>query len=187
VIESSNLLIALCERIVSWGVARKDRDSGDRSRLVATFYDELEMARVADELPLPYPSTKRLRVAADKIIAGPNDRGSVATWAKFCGMSLRSFSALFAAETGMPFATWRQFIRLQAAVKMLRQNQSVVKVAADLGYSSSSAFVEIFRKHYGMPPKQYVKMILQKVSATVLAIGAPYLMKMGVQLSYLVG
>ena len=62
------------------------------------------------------------------------------------GMSRRTFTRLFRAQTGASFAAWRQQVCLQAAIARLTQGQSVTRVALDLGYASPSAFASAFRR-----------------------------------------
>jgi len=149
----TELMAKLCERIVSWGPITQL--SAAQERLVATFFDELYAARSVEHFHIPLPASLGLSLVAKKIIDAPQDRKQVKDWAKMSGMSLRSFTSQFAEETGMLFSAWRQRIRLQAAMRLLSQNQSVAQVANDLGYSSPSSFIEIFRKQFGEPPKQY--------------------------------
>ena len=68
------------------------------------------------------------------------------------GMSRRTFTRLFRAQTGASFAAWRQQVCLQAAIARLTQGQSVTRVALDLGYASPSAFASAFRRVLGATP-----------------------------------
>ena len=71
------------------------------------------------------------------------------------GMSRRTFTRLFRAQTGASFAAWRQQ-GLQAAIARLTQGQSVTRVALDLGYASPSAFASAFRRVLGATPSAYL-------------------------------
>jgi methylphosphotriester-DNA--protein-cysteine methyltransferase len=64
---------------------------------------------------------------------------------------------LFIAETGMTFRQWRRQARLVAAIERLARREPVTSVAFDLGYDSVSAFIEAFRKTFGVTPFRYFR------------------------------
>ena len=70
------------------------------------------------------------------------------------GVSPRHFSRLFKAETGVSFTTWRALVQVQHALVQLARGESVTRVGMDLGYSSTSAFIEMFKRHTGRTPGQ---------------------------------
>ena len=65
------------------------------------------------------------------------------------------WAGCFCVKQGLSFGQWRQQLRLQEAVKLLGEGKGVTEVALILGYRSPSAFVAMFRKALGKPPKQY--------------------------------
>ena len=75
-----------------------------------------------------------------RLFAAPSIGASLDEMAADAGMSRRTFTRLFRAQTGASFAAWRQQVCLQAAIARLTQGQSVTRVALDLGYASPSAF-----------------------------------------------
>ncbi|MBI8386486.1 helix-turn-helix transcriptional regulator, partial [Pseudomonas aeruginosa] len=104
---------------------------------------------------LPYPGDSRLRRIAEALLANPGDPRPAAEWARWAGLSSRSLSRLFGAETGMSFAQWRQLARLHAAVERLAAGQAVGEVAWSLGYESPSSFASAFRTVFGETPSGY--------------------------------
>ncbi|EKQ63227.1 transcriptional regulator [Xanthomonas citri pv. malvacearum str. GSPB2388] len=62
----------------------------------------------------------------------------------------------FRDETGLSFAQWRQQARLTEGLRRLSQGHAVAQVADQLGYSSPSAFVSVFHRHFGAPPTRYL-------------------------------
>ena len=56
----------------------------------------------------------------------------------------------------MTFGEWRRQRVLLAALERLTENSSVTTVALELGYSSPSAFIAMFRQSMGMTPTQYI-------------------------------
>jgi AraC-like DNA-binding protein len=73
------------------------------------------------------------------------------------GASERTLSRLFHKETGMSFQQWRKQLLLHEAIDLLGKGESVLNVALELGYSSPSAFVAMFRKALGTTPARYFK------------------------------
>ena len=68
------------------------------------------------------------------------------------GLSSRHFARLFKQETGVTFSTWRVLQQIKHALVLLATGQQVTRVAMDLGYSSTSAFIEMFKRHTGRTP-----------------------------------
>lgn len=68
------------------------------------------------------------------------------SWA---GMSSRTLTRRFRAETGFSFNEWRQRIRLLRALELLAAGKPVTAIALDLGYDNVSAFIALFRRMFG--------------------------------------
>ena len=101
------------------------------------------------------PKTRAWR-ACLRLFAAPSIGASLDEMAADAGMSRRTFTRLFRAQTGASFAAWRQQVCLQAAIARLTQGQSVTRVALDLGYASPSAFASAFRRVLGATPSAYL-------------------------------
>ncbi|TCV97058.1 AraC family transcriptional regulator [Luteibacter rhizovicinus] len=108
-------------------------------------------------LPLnaPLPVDARLARLCRTLLEHPQREDDLDTMASRIGMSRRHFTRLFRSETGMSFTAWRQQASLMTALTRLGQGESVTRVAADLGYASSSAFTAAFKKILGAPPSRY--------------------------------
>ena len=87
----------------------------------------------------------------------PADERGLAAWAAMAGASARTLTRLFIAETGMTFRQWRRQLRFTVAIERLARREPVTGVALDLGYSSVSAFIEAFRKTFGVTPYRYFR------------------------------
>jgi AraC-like DNA-binding protein len=72
--------------------------------------------------------------------------------ARGAGLSPRHLRRLFKAETGVTITTWRCLHHVQTALLGLARGQAVSRIAADLGYGSSSAFIAMFKRHTGRTP-----------------------------------
>jgi AraC-like DNA-binding protein len=58
-------------------------------------------------------------------------------------------------ETGLTFGRWRQQLHAIIALRELAGGASVQSVADDLGYQTSTAFIEMFKKTFGQTPARY--------------------------------
>ncbi|MBE6062619.1 MAG: helix-turn-helix transcriptional regulator [Clostridium butyricum] len=70
------------------------------------------------------------------------------------GMSLTNFSTIFKKATGIAPNKYLTNLKLQKAKEML-EYQSVTEVAFSLGYDNISYFINIFKRNFGVTPKQY--------------------------------
>ena len=71
------------------------------------------------------------------------------------GVSKRTLERLFNRETGMSFGRWRQQVRLLQALRRLAAGVPVTTAALDVGYESTSAFIDMFRRALGTTPGRY--------------------------------
>ena len=125
-----------------------------RARLVGVLIDELA-ASARPSLHLPMPQDKRLAAMAAAVANDPALPDSIDEWVDRIGMARRTLTRRFAVETGLSFAQWRQQARLLKAVELLSLKETVTAVALTVGYSSVSAFIEAFRKHFGRTPSRF--------------------------------
>lgn len=129
----------------------RDGDGPERDRLRAVLLDRL---RAAPQQPvhLPAPTDDRLVRLCDRLWADPADDRSLAALGRGVGAGERTLSRLFRTELGMTFPQWRTQLRLYHALVLLADGRSVTAVAHDCGWSSTSAFIEVFRRAFGHTP-----------------------------------
>nr|WP_231618848.1 AraC family transcriptional regulator [Nonomuraea sp. SBT364] len=104
------------------------------------------------ELLLHLPTSDLLRPIADAVRDDPGDRRGLAEWAAQLGVSARTITRAFNAETGTSFARWVAAARARHAVTLLARGWEVDVVAGEVGYRSASAFGAAFRRTTGLTP-----------------------------------
>lgn len=123
-------------------------------RIAAVILDEIRTLPV-DPLGLPLPQDARLLRIARAILAEPADERSLEEWAAWAAISARSLSRHFVQETGFTFTAWRQRARLLRALELLAEGVPVTAIALDLGYSTPSTFIGLFKRTFGVTPALY--------------------------------
>lgn len=154
VVEVSPLLRELILKVAGFGEHYAENSAA--SRICGVILDELQALKPS-LLHLPLPSDRRLQRIMKKMVAKPEAETGLSYWADYVGASERTLSRLFQKETGMSFQQWRKQLLLHEAIDLLGKGESVLNVALELGYSSPSAFVAMFRRALGKTPGQYFK------------------------------
>ncbi len=121
------------------------------------FHLLLDSISFREEVPLhlPVPTSAHLKALASRLRSDPADKRSLAAWAKATGTSSRTLARAFRRETGLSFGAWRGQLRLMRALELLARGSRVTEVAFALGYESTSAFIQTFRRHLGTTPARY--------------------------------
>ncbi|MFC8078167.1 AraC family transcriptional regulator [Streptomyces sp. NPDC057307] len=129
-------------------------DSPERARLRAVLLDQL---RVSPQQPvhLPTPTTPLLRAVCEILRTNPADNRTLPALGREVGASDRTLSRLFKADLGMTFPQWRTQLRLYHALVLLAEHTPVTTVAHRCGWSSASAFIDVFRRAFGHTPGTY--------------------------------
>ncbi|UXY23944.1 helix-turn-helix transcriptional regulator [Streptomyces cynarae] len=126
-------------------------DSPERGRLIAVLLDQLR-ASPQQPLHVPTPTAPQLKALCGILLADPADDRTLAALGRQVGASDRTLSRLFKADLGMTFPQWRTQVRLSHALVLLAENTPVTVVAHRCGWSSASAFIDVFRRAFGYTP-----------------------------------
>ncbi|WP_225878619.1 helix-turn-helix transcriptional regulator [Spongiactinospora rosea] len=144
-VEITPLLRLLLERL-----ADAELPAASRALTEAMVLDVLTPS--PRELLLRMPTSGLLRPIAETVRDDPSDPRTLADWAARLGVSVRTISRAFNAETGTSFARWVAAARAQHAVGLLAQGRALEAVAEEVGYRSASAFGAAFRRTTGLTP-----------------------------------
>jgi len=154
VLDVSPLLRELILHAVTIGSL--DRRNRAHVRLYGTIVDQLRAIK-ASTLHLPQPREPRAARVAALLEADPANAKTLGELSRQAGASARTIERTFKAETGMTFSRWRQQLRLVHAMQLLAAGSKVTSVALDVGYSSPSAFISVFRHVLGESPTRYFR------------------------------
>jgi len=135
-------------------VPGSDARGGHIDRLVRVMLDELALMP-RERLELPVSDHPKIALITASLLANPSDRRTLGQWAEHVAVSERSLKRLFVQETGLSFGRWRRQLQLVVALRELAGGATVQRVAGDLGYESTTAFIVMFKKVLGTTPSRY--------------------------------
>ncbi len=153
-LRTSGLLREAVLRACSWDLIPSVPLPNAQAHIAAVILDEIRDLPI-EPFGLPLPQDPRLQRIARALITDPSDNKGMEQWADWAAVSQRTLSRRFVTETGFNFTAWRQRARLMRSLEMLAAGVPVANIAYDLGYSSPSAFISLFRRSFGQTPANY--------------------------------
>ena len=135
------------------------------ARILELLVDEIEISQER-ALHLPTGRDPRLAKVCEGLLANPGDSKDLAEWATRVGASTRTLARLFQSEMGVSFVTWRQQLRVLAALPRLAAGEPVTVIAMELGYETQGAFAAMFRRLMGSTPSTYFSKDAQSAETT---------------------
>lgn len=133
-----------------------ERRSEAEDRLLRVVLDQLANAACVGSY-LPTSDDPVLGPVLRVLEGNPGDTRSLPELARHANSTERTLTRRFQRELGMSFAEWRQRLRVVKAMPLLEGGQTVERIAFDLGYSSASAFITMFRRMLGVTPDEFRK------------------------------
>lgn len=98
----------------------------------------------------------RLRPAIDRLRRDPAAAHTVEEAAGLCSLSAAYFCRRFKDEIGLPWSDYVRTHRLHLASRqLLEADQGIAEIAWRLGFATPSHFADLFRRRFGISPKQY--------------------------------
>jgi AraC-like DNA-binding protein len=128
--------------------------SEEAARLMRVLVDQLAHAKSVGSY-LPRSDDPVLGEVLLALEDDPADHRSLAEWAAAVHSTERTLTRRCQRDLGMSFAEWRQRLRVVKALVRLDAGDKVSAIALDLGYSSASAFIAMFRKMTGVTPHEH--------------------------------
>ncbi|MDT0331221.1 helix-turn-helix domain-containing protein [Nocardiopsis lambiniae] len=125
----------------------------ERARTEAMVLDLIAPAR--NEILLRIPESPLLAPIVSAVLEDPADTTTLAAWAARLGVSGRTVTRAFRAETGLGFSRWVATARVRHAITLLAHGEDIEEVAACVGYHSVSAFGTAFRRITGTSPGRF--------------------------------
>lgn len=151
----SPLIKAILADFADRGITVPETDA-DR-RLAFVLVDQLLKAPRRESF-LPISDDELLRPVINALQANASDRKSLAEWARSLGTTEKTLSRRFQGQLGISFNEWRQRLKLVASLSLIEDGKSVQSIANELGYSSASAFIAMFRRQTGTSPTHLATM-----------------------------
>ena len=109
-------------------------------------------------LVLPVPALPKLQKLTERIREEPERPYRLEELAREYGFSKRDLMRQFQKELGMSFSAYLQIARVTRAAELLTQpGASVSQTALEVGYSSLSAFSDVFNALLGLRPSAYLR------------------------------
>ncbi len=125
------------------------------TRLAEVLIDQLKISP-EQKYFLPSVDDPLLSPIISHMEQNPNDNIPLNQWAKKLFTTERTIARRFQCLLGMSFRECSFRVRFLHAVTLLSQQQLTVEdIAFSLGYSSSSAFIGMFRRFARITPEQY--------------------------------
>lgn len=128
--------------------------SEEEERLLRVLVDQLAGANCMGSY-LPTSDDPVLGPVLRMLEAQPGDTRSLPELAREANTTERTLMRRCQRDLGMPFAEWRQRLRVVKAMPLLEAGRTVESVALDLGYGSASAFIVMFRRMLGVTPDEF--------------------------------
>ncbi len=151
-LEVSPLLRAMLEHLRAGG--DEDHGAAGHLRFLQVVVDLVAAApRVGTYLP--WSTDPALEPVLAHLRENPADNRSLAEHARLGGLAERTLIRRCLRDLGMPFAEWKQRLRVVRAMPMLEANDTVERISATLGYSNASSFIAMFKRMTGVTPDDY--------------------------------
>lgn len=151
-LEVSPLLRAMLEHLRQSGDA--DHGAAKHLRFLEVVVDLIAAAPKVGTY-LPWSTDAMLEPVLSYLQENPGDNRSLAEHARRAGTAERTLIRRCLRDLGMPFAEWKQRLRVVKAMPMLEAKETVERISTALGYSTASSFIAMFKRMTGMTPDDY--------------------------------
>lgn len=126
----------------------------EENKLLDVILDQLVMTPSTGSY-LPNSNDPLLTKVLSYLKANPGSNCSMKVLAEQFATSERTLARKAQRDLDMPMSEWRQRLKVMLSVSMLQEGASVESVALDLGYSTASSFIAMFRRLLDTTPDEY--------------------------------
>lgn len=133
----------------------EEKSSVQTRRVLRVLVDQIAACRTTGSY-LPHTNDPQLQGILQELYNNPSDNRSLRELADAFHISERTLIRRCHSDLGMSLTEWRQRLRLVNSLPLLQMGQSVESIAFDLGYSTSSAFIAMFRRFMGTSPGRFM-------------------------------
>lgn len=123
-------------------------------RFIQVIFDLLTKAASTGSY-LPHSTDPLLVRLLNLFEANPASQTPLRELAEHLGTTERTLARKAQRDLGISLAQWRQRLRVVHAMPRLENGEKVESIAFELGYSTSSAFITMFKKMMGVTPDEY--------------------------------
>lgn len=127
-----------------------------QQRLLQVLLDQLYQAECAGTY-LPTSDDPLLKPVLLALQSNPGDSRTIGEFASLSHTTERTLMRRCQRDLGMSFVEWRQRLKVLASLTRLDRGETVEAIGLELGYSSASAFISMFRRLMGTTPDEYRK------------------------------
>lgn len=130
------------------------RNTAHDAAVIALLVHELasQCASPAPPVDLPLPRDSRAERAASRMLTHPGVPLAELDLVRHSGAARRTLERLFREETGFSLGAWHQRASIIHSLTRLAQGNNVAQAAVATGYSSTSAFIQAFKRVVGATP-----------------------------------
>nr|WP_321981242.1 helix-turn-helix transcriptional regulator [uncultured Cohaesibacter sp.] len=129
-------------------------------RFLQVVVDQFAAGRMVGSF-LPWSTDGLLEPILQHLQDNPDDNRSLAELARLHETTERTLMRRCQRDLGIPFAEWKQRLRVLKAMPMLEAGEAVQSIAVGLGYGSASSFIAMFRRMTGKTPDDYRKSVMK--------------------------
>src|SRR5690606_4415784 len=129
-------------------------------RAIKENLPQIESTKLPIMMQHPFPKDPKLLEIAKFLNANLETNYTIEEVAQRFGLSTRTLSRKFKENLGMNYVRFLRSLRITKAFELLAEKQhNIYEITLMVGYSSLSAFSNIFYKVAGIRPTEYSKLL----------------------------